>query len=215
MEQKIQSYNLAVRYMQDEMYSEASSLLEKIVDEVPDFSEALWALGLNDVLTGFPFKALEKWNGIQYLEGIDLPEVRGLVQAKLPLYAQLYEQYNESLVLLQQEEYKQAADLFDELLSHQVDVPLPLEFYYGSILIKIVIGQEKFAFDESIAFPAYVRKNQEFQEIEELLHQYLEKFRNSKAIFRDKSTRPKSQVKTWYNALLLKILGALKNILTK
>lgn len=214
MEQKIQSYNLAIRYMQDEMYSEASSLLEKIVDEDTDFSEALWALGLIDVLTGFPYKALEKWKGIRHLESINLDEVREIVQGKLPLYAELYERYNESLELLEQEEYKLAADLFDELLSYQIKVPLPLEFYYGSILTKILIGQEKFAFDESIAFPAYVRKNQDFQEVEELLHQYLEKFRNSKAIFQDKSTRPKSHEKTWYSALLQKILGALKNILS-
>lgn len=211
MEQVIQLYNRAIGYMQDEMYVEASNLLEQILIEEPYFVEAVWALGLIDVLTGFPHQAIEKWNTIPEAQDIDILQAIEKAEQKLPLYNHLYEKYNEAIVHLHGQNFQVAANIFDELLVYRMEVPLPMSFYFGAVLSKIVIGAEKFTFDEIISFPAYVRKNEQFQEVEELLHHYLEKFRNSKVIFKDKKSRPKPRGENWFYFLYRKIWLAFKN----
>ncbi|WP_318502777.1 hypothetical protein [Bacillus sp. T3] len=211
MEQLIQLYNRAIAYMQDEMYEEASNLLEPILKEEPSFVDAVWALGLIDVLTGFPHQAIEKWKVIREVKDIDILQAVEKVEQKLPLYDRLYDKNNEAIEQLQRQNFQVAANIFDELLVYQKEVPLPISFYFGAVLTKIVIGAEKFAFDEIISFPAYVRKNEQFQEVEELLHYYLEKFRNSKVMFKDKKTHPKPRGESWYYLLYRKILLAFKN----
>jgi tetratricopeptide (TPR) repeat protein len=211
MEQNIQYYNLAIQYMQDEMFEEASHHLGKIVEEDSDFSQAWWALGLIDVLTGYPYNALEKWRKIPHKFDVDLSNEIHKVEQQLPIYDALYQTYNKAVEHNLCQDFKKSAILFDELLTYQKVVPLPIQFYSGFVLVNVLIGEEKKALDEFLHFPAYVRKNTEIQEIIETMHQFLQEWRNSKSIFIDKPIRPLSNELRWYKRLVQRIIGYIKN----
>ncbi|MGJ7922868.1 tetratricopeptide repeat protein [Neobacillus sp. LXY-4] len=207
-----QLYNLAIVYIQNEMYEEGTAYLEEIGEDYPNFSEVMWALGLTYVLMGFPHQALQKWERIHDFNDFDIDHEIGKVNAKLPLYQKIYNQYNVAIALIHEDEFHKAGEVFEELLAYQREVPLPVDFYYGYILAKVVSGEEKNAFDQFIYFPASVRKSSKIQELGELLHQYLETFRPGKTLFINKPVKPvtckENSRKTWYRNIFEVIKNA-------
>ncbi|NMD71123.1 hypothetical protein HHO41_12520 [Bacillus sp. DNRA2] len=184
-----ESYNLAVDYMKDELFDEALIILENMVNENVTFDQARWVTGLAYVFTGYPAKALQIWSEItdKYCNGV--MQAMETVEAKLPLYQKIYQTYNDALMHVFNSDYQRAAILFEETIGLRWEVPLPVECYQGYILTKIIVGDEKLAFDEMINLPAYIRKRLVIQELGEELHHYLAEYRNSKAIFTDKIRR--------------------------
>lgn len=184
-----ESYNLAVDYMKDELFDEALIILENIVNENSTFDQARWATGLAYVFTGYPAKALQIWSDMKDMSCNGVMQAMETIEAKLPLYQKIYQTYNDALIHVNDSDYQRAAVLFEETIRLRQEVPLPVECYQGYILTKIIVGDEKLAFDEMISFPAYIRKRLVIQELGEALHQYLAEYRNSKAIFTDKFRR--------------------------
>lgn len=205
-----ESYNLAVGLMKDELFEEAVLLLEQLVDEYPFFDQAKWALGIALVLSGFPTKALQAWKGITEISDEKMGNASREVTEMLPHYYKIYQTYNQALEHIKNSEFHIAASLFEKILNSRWEVPLPVECYQGYILTKIIVGDEKIAFDEMINFPAYIRKSLVIQELGEELHQFLAEYRNSKAIFTDKRRKSANleSVKSWLHILLKVIRNA-------
>lgn len=205
MGQQVELFNLAVGYMKDELFDEATILLEKLVGEKQDFDQARWALGITYTLAGYPAKAVQVWSGRTTRNNSELVQAIDTVEQKLPIYKEIYQNYNQALKYIQECEYNEAGQLFEEILTRAEEVPLPVECYQGYILTKTIIGEEKMVFDEMIKMPAYVRKSLVIQELGEELHQFLEEYRNTKAIFTDKVKRKSNMivhVKSWFNQIL-------------
>jgi TolA-binding protein len=169
MEQTLRTYNLAINYLQEERYEEAALFLEPIVKEYPSLTEAKWALGLLHVLSGFPHKALQLWGQIQHFEGRNLLTCQQTVEEKLPQYDELYGKYNQALEWVQVEDFHQAKGIFQELLSYQEEVPLPIDFYHGYLLAQIVTGEEESASRVINSFPLYVKNSFVIREIEKTI----------------------------------------------
>jgi hypothetical protein len=182
-------YNQAIRHMQNEMYEEAARCLRLIGKDSQLNSEAMWVAGLIDVLTGFPARALIKWDKINL--GEDRKKLVDSIKQKLPLYQELYDTYNTSLQLISNNQLKLAEDLLEHILAFRWEVPLPIDFYHAYLLLKIVNGKDRSAFEALIDFPAYVRKSCLIQDLSEKLHQFLEECRTPESIFSQLPVRNK------------------------
>ncbi|WP_147535522.1 tetratricopeptide repeat protein [Bacillus marasmi] len=200
-----ETYNHAIDYMKDELFDEATDLLEKLVEERPHFNQARWALGIAYTLSGYPHKSLLIWKGIVDGNEHGLNHAIYQVEQKLPVYIEIYQKYNKALEHIQSGKYTEASLLFEELLTMKEDIPLPVVFYQAYILTKMILGDEKNAFDEMVQFPAYVRKSLVIQDLGEEIHQYLESYRNTKEIFTDKVNRKSTileSVESWLQNIL-------------
>ncbi|WP_066072610.1 hypothetical protein [Neobacillus soli] len=184
MEQIKQVYNLAIKYIHAERFEDAALFLEPLVKEYPSFTEAKWALGLLQVLLGFPYKALQLWKNI---DDANLLSYKQMVEEKLPQYDELYENYNQALKLIQAEEIHQAKTIFHELLSFQKEVPLPVDFYYGNLLAQLLTGEVERASQEINSSPLYVINSSVIRDLEKTinLHQSNQPAFLEKAVVQD------------------------------
>ena len=165
----VQSYNLAIQYLHEEEFEKASPLIEAIIKDYPSYAEARWVLGLLHVLSGFPYKALQQWENIKFTH---LQSYRQMVEEKLPLYDELYDKYNQALLLDQAGEFNLAKNIFRYLLTYQKELPLPVDFYHGYLLALIVTGEEESVSQEINHFPLYVKNSSVISELEQMITEY-------------------------------------------
>ncbi|WHY67870.1 tetratricopeptide repeat protein [Neobacillus sp. SuZ13] len=189
---EIQSYNLAIQYLKAEQYEEAALILEKMIKEYPLCTDVSWALGLLHVLSGFPQQALKQWKNLQTANYLT---TRQMLEEKVPLYDELYLNYNQAVQLIGAGEFHLAKNIFHDLLTFQVELPLPVDFYHGYLLTQIVTGEKKDVAQEINHMPLYVKNSSVIRELEHWLenHQLPE----------PDSTDQKSFKKGWSKRLIL------------
>ncbi|MFP5112453.1 tetratricopeptide repeat protein [Bacillaceae bacterium C204] len=153
---EVQSYRLAIQYLQAERYEESAIILESIVKDYPLCTEASWVLGLLYVLSGSPYQALKQWEN---LKTDNLLSYKQMVEEKLPLYDELYQKYNQALHFVQAGELHLAKNILHSLLPFQTELPLPVDFYHGYLLSLIVIGETESVPQELNQFPLYVKNS--------------------------------------------------------
>lgn len=174
MDDILTSYNEGIRLLQMEQFEEAAFHLEKVARNFPHFKPALWALGLIDILLGFPHRALGKWSECEGLNvetyAMDMEMVRG----KLPYYEKLYSQYNQAINYIKKQQFQEAAVIFEMLFSLRTELPLPLECYKGVILTKIMDGNVEELDQVISSFPIYVQNSMVIRELKEEIQKVLD-----------------------------------------
>ena len=175
----INSYNQALDFLHHEKYEEALKLLDQINHS--NHPQIKWTLGLVYVMVGYPFKALDYWEGISEEDIPSISTSKHNVQTKLALYEELYEKYNNALLYVNANKIQEAISLFQEFLAFKEEVPLPVEFYQGYILSKIVTSEEKAVITEIDAFPSYIKNHS-------VIYTIQAKLRGSKAEVSDTTT---------------------------
>lgn len=166
---EVQSYRLAIQYLQAERYEESASILESIVKDYPLCTEASWVLGLLHVLSGFPYQALKQWEN---LKAANLLNYKQMVEEKIPRYDELYQKYNQGLHLAHAGELHLAKNIFHDLLPFQTELPLPVDFYQGYLLTLIVTGESESVPQELNHFPLYVKNSSVIRNLEQMLDDY-------------------------------------------
>ncbi|WP_026568437.1 tetratricopeptide repeat protein [Bacillus sp. UNC41MFS5] len=166
---EIQSYNLAIQYLQAERYEEAALILEKMIKDYPLCPEVNWALGLLHVLSGFPYLALTQWKNVQTAKHLSSKQ---MIEEKIPLYDELYSNYNQALHMIEAAEYHLAKNIFHNLLTFQAELPLPVDFYHGYLLTLIVTGEDKSVPQEINYLPLYVKNSSVIRELKLLLENH-------------------------------------------
>lgn len=166
---EVQSYRLAIQYLQAERYEESAIILESIVKDDPLCTEVCWVLGLLHVLSGLPHKALKQWEN---LKNANLLSYKKMVEEKLPLYNELYQKYNQAIHLAQAGELHLAKNIFHGLLPFQTELPLPVDFYHGYLLTLIVIGETESVPQELNQFPLYVKNSSVIRNLEHMLEEH-------------------------------------------
>lgn len=173
MEQLLHSYNKAIDSLRRGYYDEAGKLLEQVKLKIPNHSQVKWALGLVKVMTGYPHKALQEWEGISAEEIPHIFSSQDNVKQKLSLYEQLYGIYNRAVASVKDRQYHEAYNIFKKLLSYKMEVPLPADFYKGYLLSAVLIGEEEAALRESANFPEYIQHLAAISDIKKKLEQKL------------------------------------------
>jgi len=166
---EIKSYNLAIQYLQAERYEEAALILETMIKEYPLYTDVSWALGLLHVLSGFPYLALKQWKNVQTSNNL---RSKQMLEEKIPLYDELYLNYNQALHLVEAGEFHLAKNIFHNLLTFQAEIPLPIDFYHGYLLALIVTGEEKSVPQEINNMPLYVKNSSVIRELKLLLEDF-------------------------------------------
>lgn len=157
--------NQAIDDLHNEQYEEAIELLEKILLKYPNHSKVRWTLGLVNVMIGYPHKSLKYWKGISEEEIPTILSRKSRIEQKLELYERLYESYNRAIMLVKENDFKEANTIFQELLSFNKEVPLPIDFYQGYILSMIIISEEEKIMQDLLTFPQYVRNHSSIRSI--------------------------------------------------
>lgn len=166
---EIQSYNLAIQYLQAERYEDAALILETMIKEYPLCTDVSWALGLLHVFSGFPQQALKQWKNLQAANHLS---TRQMLEEKIPIYDELYQNYNQALHLIEAGEFHLAKNIFHNLLTFQAEIPLPVDFYNGYLLTLIVTGEDKGVLQEINQMPLYVKNSSVIRELKLLLEDY-------------------------------------------
>lgn len=141
---------------------EAKKKLELILKHSPYHQETNWALGLVEAAIGLPHAALKRWT---LLKSPSSSKIK-LIESKLSTYEQLYSQYNEALRFIKCDKYEDAIEIFEKLLEHQTQLPLPMEFYKGYYLLLFFMKRFSLLFTKFSEAPPYIRNAEDIKRIE-------------------------------------------------
>ncbi|AKP76063.1 tetratricopeptide repeat protein [Priestia aryabhattai] len=165
MNQYLTYYNQAIDCLKREYYEEALSLLKRINVNKQNAAQVKWALGLTNVMMGYPHQAIRYWEEISDTEVANIKFAKNQTTTRLVTYESLYKTYNDAITLMQHNDFSQASNHFQELLSFKHKIPLPLEFYRGYLLLMIAKGEISFIANELVSFPTYIQRHPVIQEI--------------------------------------------------
>ncbi len=155
MESITDKYEDALFHIEQEEYEESLEKLNEILQHTPIHPQVKWTLGLVYASLGLPYKALDAWKNISDIDSDSVSSYRDRLITILPLYQSLIEVYNKGISLIRENELQKAMYLFDELISHQSEVPLPLDFYKTNLLLTIIL-QKTNPLLKVQAYPKYV-----------------------------------------------------------
>lgn len=139
----------------------AKKKLETILENIPYHPETNWALGLVEASIGLPHSALNRWS---YIDEVPASKIQ-LLESKLLIYEQLYNQYNESLRFIKNEKYEDALKIFEKILEHETQIPLPIEFYRGYYLLLLLKRKANLLLTQFSEAPGYIQASSEINAI--------------------------------------------------
>jgi TolA-binding protein len=158
-------YEQSLKLISESRYEEALELLKKWATKVPNHSVLHWTVGLLEAAMGYPHAALHAWNKVDASEIPDVENKRNLTEALLPTYEKLYEQYNETIDLIQNGNVEGVFSRFEELLAKRDTYPLPLPFYEGYLYSLVVNGKEQEAREKLLELPLHVKNTEAIQKL--------------------------------------------------
>ncbi|MBY0029943.1 hypothetical protein H7K20_22940 [Priestia aryabhattai] len=165
MNQYLTYYNQAIDCLKREYYEEALNLLNRINVNKQNSAQVKWALGLANVMIGYPHQAIRYWEGICDTEIANIKFAKRQTTTSLATYESLYKTYNDAITLMKNNDFSQASNSFQKILSFKHKIPLPLEFYRGYLLLILVKGESSFIANEIASFPNYIQRHHLIQEI--------------------------------------------------
>ena len=136
---------------------EAKQLLESILAMAPFHSQTLWTLGLVEVTTGNPITGLRHWEKLNPEDFPQLTEKRELVLAHLSYYEKVRSMYNNALALAKEKKFEEANQVLSSISNQKLAIPLPLDFYKLSLLVKISLGEISLAKEFVTVSPEYIQ----------------------------------------------------------
>jgi hypothetical protein len=171
-------FQRALLLIQEEDYEQAKSLLKSIELLFHDHVFIAKIMGHLEFLTGNPVMAMSYLESLIPMEcGVTEDECKKIREV-LPVFESLEAAYQSTILLIREERYDAAFDMWIPELNKNITYHLPLEYYKLALHLLIYAGRIKDALGLFNQLPAYVRRVADMRSLSSELTLYLQTKKN-------------------------------------
>lgn len=159
MKQLTIKYNQAIALIREGKLEEAKHLLESVLAAAPLHPQTSWALGLVETQLGDPITGLSRWERLNLEDFPQLESRREIIISNRNVYEDIRTAFNRALMLSREKNFEDANLVLSQLLDRNLPVPLPLELYKLTVIVKAANGKLEEAVELIEAGPKYIQSS--------------------------------------------------------